>query len=151
MSEQAAHFLKPNTVERLFGKLLEFLVRVGVVRAHFYVLEVKGRKSGRTISLPTDPIEVAARRYLVCARGESQWVRNVRAAADVALVRAFRRDHFSVKEVPVDERPRILKAYLDTYSAEVQRFFSVPKGSPAADFAGVAAGHPVFELVPRPE
>ena len=85
MTDDAQRYLKPSSVERLFGNILIFLVRMGVVRGHFYVLEVKGRKTGRTISLPVDPIEAEGRRYLVCARGESQWVRNARAAGEVAL------------------------------------------------------------------
>ena len=36
--------------------------------APFYVLEVRGRRSGRTITLPVDPIEFEGHRYLVCAR-----------------------------------------------------------------------------------
>ena len=68
-------YLRPGAVERIFGQLLAFLVRIGVFRAHFYVLEVRGRKSGKTISLPVDPLDLGGKRYLVCARGESNWVR----------------------------------------------------------------------------
>ena len=63
-------FLKLGAAERLFGQALVALVRVGLVRGHFYVLEVRGRKTGRVISLPVDPIEIGGKRYLVCARGE---------------------------------------------------------------------------------
>ena len=72
MVERAASFVRPGAVERLFGRILMLLVRAGVVRGHFYVLEVRGRKSGWTISLTVDPLDEQGRRYLVCARGESQ-------------------------------------------------------------------------------
>ena len=65
--------------------MLAALVRIGLVRSHFYVLEVRGRKSGRTISLPVDLLDLDGRRYLVCARGNSNWVRNARAAGEVRL------------------------------------------------------------------
>ena len=85
MPESDRSYLKPGAVERFFGQTLAFLVRIGLVRGHFYVLEVRGRKNGRTISLPVDLIDLDGKRYLVCARGESHWVRNARAAGEVVL------------------------------------------------------------------
>jgi len=139
-------YTRPGAVERIFGRVLVSLIRIGLVRGHFYVLEVRGRKSGRTISLPVDLLDLDGRRYLVCARGDSNWVRNARAAGEVALVRALRRRSHVVRELAPDQRPRVLKAYLDRYAAEVQRFFPVPKGSPAELFNGLAERYPVFDL-----
>jgi hypothetical protein len=141
-------YLRPSAIERGFGRGLTFLLRIGLIRGHFYVLEVRGRKSGRTISLPVDPLDIAGRRYLVAARGETNWVRNARAAGEVALVRALRRRRYRVREIAPDLRSPILKAYLDRFAVEVQRFFPVPKGSPVDAFADLAARYPVFELVP---
>jgi len=116
------------------------------VRGHFFVLEVRGRKSGRTIALAVDPIDVGGCRYLVSARGETQWVCNARAAGEVVLVRALRRRRHAVREVPAVERGPVLKAYLDAYAVEVQRFFPVAKGSPAEAFVDLATRYPVLEL-----
>jgi deazaflavin-dependent oxidoreductase (nitroreductase family) len=148
MPATAGSYLPPNALERIFGRILVALVRIGLVGGHFHVLEVRGRKSGRTISLPVDPIECGGRRYLVCARGNSHWVRNVRAADEIALARARRRRRYAVRELPPDERAPVLKAYLDSYSSEVQRFFPVPKGSPVTAFDALAPRFPVFELQP---
>src|SRR4029077_109210 len=101
------------------GRIIVFLIRVGLIRGHFYVLEVRGRRSGRTISLPVDPIDLDGRRYLVCARGDANWVRNARAAGEVALARALRRCHYAVNELSPGMRPPVLKAYLDRYASEV--------------------------------
>jgi hypothetical protein len=130
------------------GRALVFLIRIGLVRGHFYVLETRGRKSGRTISLPVDPLDLEGRRYLVCARGNANWVRNARAAGEVALVRAMRRRRFAVRELPPSLRPPVLKAYLDRFASEVQRFFPVSKGSPVESFNDLAPRYPVFELKP---
>jgi len=46
----ARSYLRPGAGERVFGRILVFLVWIGLVRGHFYVLEVRGRKSGRTVS-----------------------------------------------------------------------------------------------------
>jgi hypothetical protein len=150
MSEKPI-FLKANPVERAFGRVLVFLVWIGLIRGHFYVLEVRGRKSGRIISLTVDPVEIEGRRYLVCARGNSNWVRNARVAGEVALARAMHRRRYSVHELPPDMRPPVLKAYLDRFAGEVQRFFPVPKGSAVESFFDLAPRYPVFELRPPDE
>ena len=147
----AQSYLRPGAVERIFGGLLTFFVRIGLVRGHFYVLEVRGRTSGRTLSLPVDPLDLDGRRYLVCARGNSNWVRNARTAGEVVLVRAMRRRHYAVRELPPGKRSPILKAYLDRFAGEVQRFFPVPKGSSVEAFNDLAPHYPVFELQPMDE
>jgi hypothetical protein len=48
-------------------------------------------------------------------------------------------------------RSPILKAYLDRFAGEVQRFFPVPKGSPVEAFSELAPRYPVFELQPLDE
>jgi deazaflavin-dependent oxidoreductase (nitroreductase family) len=147
MRGEAARYLRPTGVERAFGRVLAALVRVGVVRGHFWVLEVRGRKSGRTISVPVDVLNSAGRRFLVSPRGETNWARNVRSAGEVALVRAGRQERYAAREIAAAERPAILKAYVDRFAAEVQRFFPVAKGSPEAAFAELAPRYPVFELL----
>ena len=114
-------YLRPGAVERIFGRILASLVWIGLVRGHFYVLEVRGRKSGRVISLPVGPLDLEGRRYLVCARGDSNWVRNARTAVEVLLVRARRRRRYAARELSPGMRPLVLKAYLDRFAGEVQR------------------------------
>ncbi len=148
MSASAPSYLKPGAIDRIFGLTLAFLVRIGLVRGPFYVLEVRGRRSGKVISLPVDLLELDGQLYLVCARGNSNWVRNARAAGEVVLVRALRRRRYAVRELPADARPPILKAYLDRFASQVQRFFPVPKGSAVEAFNELAPRYPVFELQP---
>src|SRR6516225_9689897 len=127
MAANPQSYMRPGVVERSFGRMLRYLVWIGLVRGHFYVLEVRGRKSGRTISLPVDLLDLDGQLYLVCARGNSNWVRNARTASEVVLVRAMRRRRYAVRELPSELRPPVLKAYLDRFAVEVQRFFPVPK------------------------
>jgi hypothetical protein len=148
MSSATASFIRPKVFDRIFGKALAALVRVGLIRGHFYVLEVRGRKSGNTISMPVDLLELEGKRYLVSARGESNWVRNARAAGEITLMRAGLRKRYAVRELPLEKRPPVLKAYLDSFATEVQRFFTVPKGSAVDAFVAIAPRHPAFELIP---
>jgi hypothetical protein len=148
MPGNAPSYLRPGAVDRICGHLLGFLVRIGLVRGHIYVLEVRGRKSGNTISLPVDPLDLDGKRYLVCARGESNWVRDARTAGEVMLARAMRRHRYAVRALPPCMRPPVLKAYLDRFASEIQRFFPVPKGSPVEVFNDLAPRYPMFELQP---
>jgi hypothetical protein len=132
----------------MFGRALVFLIRTGLVRGHFYVLEVRGRKSGKTISLPVDPLDLDGQRYLVCARGNATGVRNARTAGKPVLVLAMRRKRYAARDLPPDLRPPSLRAYLDRFAGEVQRFFPVPKGSPVEAFNDLAPRYPVFALKP---
>ena len=142
----APSYLRPGPIDRIFGRALASFVRIGLIRGHFYVLEVRGRKTSKTLSLPVDPLDLDGTRYLVCARGNSNWVRNARAAGEVVLARAMRRHRYAVRELPHSERPAVLKAYLDRFAGEVQRFFPVPTGSPIEAFRDLAPRYPVFEL-----
>ena len=45
------------------------------------------------------------------------------------------------------EKLPILKAYLDTFKREVQRYFPIPAGSPPESFAAIAENYPAFELL----
>jgi hypothetical protein len=121
MPGNARSYLRPSAIERIFGRILVSLILIGLIRGHFYILEVRGRKTGRTISLPVDPLDIGGQRYLVCARGNSNWVRNARTAGEVVLLRAMRRRRYALRELPLTMRPPILKAYLDRYAIEVQR------------------------------
>src|SRR3984893_5751365 len=151
MPGSGASYLRPGAAERILGRILTSLVWIGLIRSHFYVLEVRGRKSGKIISLPVDPLDLDGRRYLVSARAESNWVRNVRSAGEVVLAHAMRRHRYAVRELPPSERPPVLKAYLDRFASEVQRFFPVAKGSPVEAFNDLARRYPVFELQPLDE
>jgi hypothetical protein len=71
--------------------------------------------------------------------------------AEVALVRVMRRRRYAVREIPPGMRSPILKAYLERFSGEVQRFFPVSKGSPMEAFDDPAPRYPVFDLQPLDE
>jgi deazaflavin-dependent oxidoreductase (nitroreductase family) len=141
-------YLKPTPIERLFNQGFGLLVRLGIGLSHNYVLEVRGRKTGRMYSTPVDVLDMNGRRFLVSGRGDTQWVRNAIAAGQVALAKGSRRTGFRLRPVPDAEKPSILKAYLERFKLTVQRYFPVPAGSPIADFAPIAQRYPVFELLP---
>jgi deazaflavin-dependent oxidoreductase (nitroreductase family) len=148
---QAQYFLKPSLTERIFNRLFAIAIRFGIGLRHNYLVEVRGRKSGRIFSTPIDLLEVGRRRYLIAPRGETNWVRNARAAGRVTLRKGRRREEFAVRELGLAERPELLKAYLDRFALTVQRYFPLAREAPASEFTPIAGRYPVFELTPSGE
>jgi deazaflavin-dependent oxidoreductase (nitroreductase family) len=144
--QSSTHFMRPSSGERLFNRLFGFLVRMGFGLSHNVVLEVRGRKSGRVYSTPVNVLEHKAAKYLVAPRGYTQWVRNVVANKSASLVKGKKREEVSLRAIPDNEKPEILKAYLDQYKTTVQRYFPIPAGSPAMDFEPLTDRYPVFEI-----
>lgn len=140
-------FREPTAVERFINRAFGFLLSLGLGPSHIYVLEVRGRKSGKLYSTPVDLLEFQGKRYLVAPRGRTQWVRNAEAAGEISLRKGNRRQRFRLRSIPDAEKLPILKAYLDNFKREVQRYFPVPAASPPQAFADVASSYPVFELL----
>src|ERR1039458_6030598 len=81
-------FRRPTAMERAFNRLFGFLVGLGFGLKHNYLLQVRGRKSGKLYSTPIDLLETGGKRFLVAPRGRTQWVRNAEAAGEVMLKRS---------------------------------------------------------------
>lgn len=147
--ERKPEFRKPSVGETIFNRLFGFLVGLGLGFSHNYLLLVRGRKSGRVYSTPIDLLELDGRKYLVAPRGRTQWVRNAEAAGEVVLKRGRSRQAYTVRAVSDAQKPRYLKAYLDRFRREVQRYFPVAAASDEQAFASVAQDYPVFELMAK--
>jgi deazaflavin-dependent oxidoreductase (nitroreductase family) len=112
------------------------------------VLVVRGRKSGEPRSNPVNLLELDGERYLVAPRGNTQWVRNARAAAGVAELRLGKRSEaVELVELPADQRVPVLRVYLTKWGWEVGRFVEgLSAKSSDAEIAAVAPGMPVFHV-----
>ena len=148
MSTRAPDFREPSGVERIFNKIFGALVSLGLGLRHNYLLQVRGRTSGRVYSTPVNILELGDRRFLVAPRGRTQWVRNAEAAGEVVLRRGSSRRRSRIRAVPNEQKPEILKTYLDRFKLTVQRYFPLPAGSDPRAFRDIADRYPVFELLP---
>jgi deazaflavin-dependent oxidoreductase (nitroreductase family) len=140
-------FREPSAVEKIFNRAFGFLVGLGIGARYNYLLQVRGRKSGRIYSTPIDLLEFRGKRFLVAPRGRTQWVRNAESAGEITLKRGGTRLKFRLRPIPDEEKPELLKEYLDRFATAVQRYFPVPKGSAPQAFADLAEHYPVFELL----
>jgi deazaflavin-dependent oxidoreductase (nitroreductase family) len=140
-------FRAPNPVDRAVNRVFGFLVGLGFGLSHNYLLQVRGRKTGRLYSTPINLLEFRGKRFLVAPRGRTQWVRNVEAANEVILKRGRKSAGFRLRPIRDPEKAEILKAYLDLFKLTVQRYFPVRAGSGSEAFVELAPHYPVFELL----
>ena len=86
-------------------------------------LVVRGRSSGVQRSVPVNVLEHGGDRYLMSPRGETDWVRNLRANGEGELRRRRSSERFRVSEVDVAARPELIAAYREKWDSQVRRFF----------------------------
>src|SRR5580698_10933687 len=100
MSDSPGAFRQPTAIERLFNRTFGFLVGMGLGFKHNYLLQVRGRKSGKLYSTPIDLLELNGKRFLVAPRGQTQWVRNAEAGGEVTLKKGKTRLKFHLRTIP---------------------------------------------------
>ena len=147
-----AHYRRPGWFTRhVVNRSVARLTGLGVSVWGSRVLEVRGRRSGEPRRVPVNVLELDGHRYLVSARGEGEWVRNVRAAdGTLTLLLGRRREAAHATELDDDEKVPVLRAYLARWKAEVGAFFEGVDGdSTDAELRAIAHRHPAFVLDPE--
>jgi deazaflavin-dependent oxidoreductase (nitroreductase family) len=143
------HYKRPDWFTRnVMNRFLNLMMRLGLSVRGSRVLEHRGRTSGELHHTPVNLLTIDGVDYLVAPRGETQWVRNVRAAGGrLVLILGRRRQSRTATEIPPAEATDILRTYLRRWKFEVGMFFDgVGPDSSEAEFAAVADRHPVFRL-----
>ena len=104
---------------------------------------MRGRKTGEMRTTPVNLLTYDGTRYLVAPRGETQWVRNIRAAdgaGELALGRKV--EPFRGVELSDEQKPAVLRAYLKRWKAEVGCSSTV--SAPAPPKPRSPASHPII-------
>ena len=143
------HYREPGWfTKNVFNRAVAGLTRMGVSVLGSRVLRVKGRKTGEPRTTPVNLLTVDGTRYLVAARGETQWVRNLRAAGGRGeLLLGSKAESFQATELADADKPDIQRPYLKRWKAEVGVFFDgVSADSPPSEMERIAPLHPVFRL-----
>ncbi len=65
-------FQKESTLDRLFNRLMGQALKLGFAPGYMRLLEVRGRKSGKTFTTPVNVLDFQGKRWLVAARGEAR-------------------------------------------------------------------------------
>ena len=140
-------YRRPTKLTQAFNRVMGWLASRGLMPSDTITLEVKDRRSGMIRSNVVTWVEQGEERYLVSPRGESEWVRNVRAAGGEAVLRHRGRQRVRLEEVPAEERAPIIKAYLAKTAMATRQHFGVDPKAEIREFEAIAARHPVFRIV----
>ena len=103
-------------------------------------LTVTKRGSREPQNVPVITVDVAGTKFLVSTRGESQWVKNVRANPDVTISNKNGSTAYVASEIAEADRQAVLTAYREKAGRTVETYFRrLPH----------EADHPVFSLTPK--
>lgn len=139
---------RPNRLASMMNRIGAAIGSAGLWRSRLVTLEVRGRRTGRLISLPLVPVEYRGDRYLVAMLGTgTSWVANVRAAGGAAVLRAGSRTPVHLEEVDPASRAPILHRYVQV-APGARPHIPVDRRAGVETFEKVAAQFPVFRIRP---
>src|SRR4030095_4813262 len=140
---------RPNRVASIMNRCSAAVHALGVGPNYLVTLAVRGRWSGRMISLPLVMAVVEGERYLVSMLGDDvDWGRNFRAEGGNVTLRHGLREEVRLEEVAADRRAPVLKAYLKR-APGARPHLPILKDAPLSEFEQVSSRFPVFRVVPR--
>ena len=148
---------------RLYGRLSRWIgvpaTSLGLAPRHAVTLEVAGRRSGRPRRNPVLVTTLDDVEYLVSLAGESEWVRNVRAADGRAVLHRRGARAVRLRELPPASRAPVLAAYQAAGAArsgeaaarlQARYNFGLGPAPTLAEFERIAHRYPVFRVEDRP-
>jgi len=83
---------------------------MGIAFFSFHLISVPGRRTGRLRTTPVSPFTVDGHRYIL-SFGQTEWVKNARAARQGILSRGRRQTRVALIEVGPPDSGRILREF----------------------------------------
>jgi deazaflavin-dependent oxidoreductase (nitroreductase family) len=143
---------QPGHVPRyvpLFNPITRFLLRAGVPLGFNGLLTIRGRKTGIPRTTPIAIIDVDGRRWVWSPWGESQWVRNLRAAGRATVTKRGQEDEVRASELDPTERIAFFRDIAGPVARRIPFgywFIRIVDGTDLNHPMEAAKGRPVFEL-----
>jgi len=136
----------PNHWARVQNRACAIAFAAGILPSRAAALDIRGRRSGRVISVPVVVAGLEGERYLVAMLGQNaNWVRNLRAAGGRAVLAHGQRETVRLEEVDSSIRAPILRRYLQV-APGARAHFPVNRRAPLEEFARIAPDYPVFRV-----
>lgn len=143
----STRYEEPNRAARAANVVIRWLADAGISIAGSRALRVRGRKSGKQRAVVVNLLTVDGVDYLVSPRGDTQWARNVRAAAAVEVGPRWRRQRFRAAEVDDAAKSDLLRRYLARWYWQVKDYVAgLTPDSTDEQFRVAAPTIPVFAL-----
>ncbi|HVH54030.1 MAG TPA: hypothetical protein VNA32_07860 [Actinomycetota bacterium] len=134
--------------KRIGNGLLARIVRRGRGPKPMHVVTVRGRKSGKEYSTPFWLLERPDGWYWVSVFGETNTIKNARAAGHVTVSRGATRDEVRLVEVPVESRLPFLHEYVAANTSSMVRTYFASPTTSDDELEALARDHTVFKLEP---
>ena len=141
-----AKIYRVNVQIRFVNKMMTRMIRWNIAPPRTYLMTVRGRKTGKSYSLPVTLVEREGKRWLVSPYGEVNWVKNARVAGEVNLFRDGKTEILKIQELGPKESAPILKEYITLEGNIVRPYFDAQYDAPIEAFEAEASQHPVFLL-----
>ena len=139
---------EPDLIARATNVMFRWLAEAGISIAGTRALRVRGRTTGKLRGVVVNLMTVDGRDYVVSPRGNTQWVRNARAAGEVEMGPRWRGRTVRISEVADDAKLDLLKRYLDRWYWEVKGHVGgLPPQSTDEQIRAVAPSIPIVELL----
>lgn len=139
---------EPDLIARATNVVFRWLAEAGISIAGTRALRVRGRTTGKLRGVVVNLMTVDGRDYVVSPRGNTQWVRNARAAGEVEMGPRWRGRTVRISEVADDAKLDLLKRYLDRWYWEVKGHVGgLTPHSTDEQIRAVAPSIPIVELL----
>ncbi|TAM63607.1 nitroreductase/quinone reductase family protein [Mycobacterium sp.] len=143
----STRYEEPNRAARAANVVIRWLADAGISIAGTRALRVRGRKTGKQRAVVVNLLTVDGVDYLVSPRGNTQWARNVRAAAVVEMGSRWHRQRVRASEVGDAAKPDLLRRYLARWYWQVKDYVGgLTPDSTDEQFRAAAPTIPVFAL-----
>ena len=142
-------------INPVMHRLIGLGLRLGPRSAPMVLLTVRGRKTGQPRTTAVNVFERGDVRYVLGTFGETDWVRNLRAAREATLTLRGRRFTVDAVELPIEEAAPLIQDALEPFlrtrfgAQALRRYYDVVPGAPLAAYIAEARRHPLFELRTR--
>ncbi len=152
VSQVAKPAKAPGFVAR-FNPIAQRLLGAGVPLGPNALITIRGRKSGFDRTTPVALVELDGRRWVLGTFGETNWVRNLRAAGAATLTIGGKRERVHAAELSKQEAAAYYTDVLGPYGRHLRfrRFLLksiLRAGEMLDDPVAAAEHHAVFELTP---
>ena len=131
------------------------LTSAGLAPRDAVTLQVRGRKSGKVRRVPILRTRYRGEDYLVALAGESQWVRNVRAAQGRAVIRRRGARRVRLEELAPADRPDVIAEYLragrrrsgaEANAKQARFYFGLDPDASLDDIRAIVDNYPAFRI-----
>ena len=134
----------------LFNPIARRVLKAGALLGPNALITVRGRKSGEPRTTPVALVEIDGRRWVIGTFGDTNWVRNLRAAGEATVSVGRRREEVKAAELVGEDRVSFFRDVLTPYVKRLRigtLLLSVLGARDIVDDPAAAAEkRPVFEL-----